>query len=807
MAQDPGRGGTPPESAEIRALGELALCESLAQTSGWAARWSAELSGADAALLWAPDALHRAFLCIAAFGAGTERVLRRSVSRETGLVHDLVRDRVPVLLQADQLETTDDPFLKAIPTATVACLFVPLQAERIVVGLLALAFHRTPDRSVLSNLQGFLRHATPALARALRAERKTSGMLYAIERLTSLYDLTKAFGSTIDLAELSGIIARKAADLMGAEVASLWTLDRHAGEATLAATAVNTNYDIPNSPEAVGGSIVGDLLAERSPVRRHALQEDDPLRTENAAYPVRSILAVPLIEDDAPVGAIVIVNKRGRHPEFTAADEELLVDIERQAVRALHNARQYEAEKKVAELDALLAVSREITSTLDLDKVMRTIVNASSALVTYDRAAIAVLSRGQLRIGAVSGVTELDRKDPSVRRTEELLEWVFWGGQNVAVMRKEDGAIDSDRPETAEKFRAFFEASGRNAFYGVLLEDDEGKLGVLGFECNEPLEFDEETRDLVQILVNQATVAVRNAQLYQQVPLPGFLKPLAERTRRLTAVIPAGRRRTWAVAAAAALLVLVLVPWNIRVSGPARAVPGRRILVTAHVEGIVAGVAHREGDAVAAGDVIATLRDDAYRAAAAEARAAEQIAEADVVRYRAEGNAATMGQALARREEARARAVLAEERLAFTQLRAPEKGIVLTPRLDERIGQLLAAGAEFAVLAETSSLLVEVAVPERDAMRLREGQDVALKLNAYPTRTFRGRVTRVGAAVHQEGEDRFLIAETRIENPDGLLKPGMLGTAKISTGRRPLLIALLRRPARWVAMKLWPLLP
>jgi RND family efflux transporter MFP subunit len=806
MAQDPGRGGSPPESAEIRALAELTLCESLAQTSGWAARWSAELSGADAALLWAPDALHPAFLCIAAYGPGTERVVRRSVSRETGLVHDLVRDRVPVLLQADRLVETDDPFLKAIPTPAVACLFVPLSAERVVVGILALAFHRVPDRTVLQNLQGFLKHATPALARALRAERKTGGMLYAIERLTSLYDLTKAFGSTIDLAELSAIIARKAADFMGAEVATLWTLDREAGEVTLAATAVNANYDVPSPPDAVGGSVVGDVLADRTPVRRHALAEDDPVRTEDPAYPVHSILAVPLIEDDVPVGAIVVVNKRGRHPEFTAADEELLVDIERQAVRALRNARQHEAEKKVAELDALLAVSREITSTLDLDKVMRTIVNASSALVTYDRAAIAILSRGTLRIGAVSGVAELDRKDPTVRRTEELLEWVFWGGQSVAVTRDEDGTIETDRPETEEKFRSFFEATGRNAFYGVLLEDDEGKLGVLGFECDEPLAFDEETRDLLQILVNQATVAVRNAQLYQQMPLPGFLKPLAERTRKISQV-PASRRRRWILGAGAALLLLVLVPWNVRVSGPARAVPGRRIPVTAFVEGIVASVEHREGDVVAAGDVLATLKDDAYRAAAAEARAAEQIAEAEVARHRADGNAAAMGQALARRDEQRARAAWAEERLAATRLRAPEAGIVITPRLDERVGRLLESGAEFAVLAETSSLLVEVAIPEGDATLLADGEPVAVKMNSFPTKTLRGRVSRIGATVHQEGEDRFLIAETRVENAEGLLKPGMLGTAKISTGRRPLLVALLRRPARWAARKLWPLLP
>ncbi|HSB36698.1 MAG TPA: GAF domain-containing protein, partial [Thermoanaerobaculia bacterium] len=421
MAQDPSRGGSPPESAEIRALAELTLCESLAQTSGWAARWSAELSGADAALLWAPDALQPAFLCIAAHGAGTERALRRSASRESGIVHDLVRDRTVVLLRAEQLAEADDPFLKVLPSTTAACLLVPLQAERLVTGLLALTFHQLPDRNVLQNLQGFLKHATPALARALRAERKTSGMLHAIERLTSLYDLTKAFASTIDLAELSTIIAGKAADFTGAEVASLWTLDAVAGEVALAATAVNEAYGVTAPEGGVGAPLVGDLLANREIVRRNELPPDDPL-SGDGSVPVRSILAVPLLEDEVPVGALVVANKRGRRPEFTAADEELLVDLERQAVRALHHVRQYEAEKKVAELDALLAVSREITSTLDLDKVMRTIVNATSALIRYDRCAIAILQRGKLRVGAVSGAAEVDRKDPSVLRTEALLE-------------------------------------------------------------------------------------------------------------------------------------------------------------------------------------------------------------------------------------------------------------------------------------------------------------------------------------------------------------------------------------------------
>ncbi len=306
---------------------------------------------------------------------------------------------------------------------------------------------------------------------------------------------------------------------------------------TVAAAAVNENYEVESPPEYVGGTVVGDVIADQVSVRRNRIPETDPAATENPLYPVRSLLAVPLVEDELSIGALVVANKRGRHPEFSAEDEELLNDLARQAVRALRTARQHEAEKKVEELDALLAVSREITSTLDLDKVMQTIVNATAALIAYDRCGIAIQEKGKLRLGAISGSAELDRKDPEVRRMEDLLQWVYLSGTDVGRDPDRGRARSSaDRPETEEKFRALFQETGLRSFYGVLLKDEEGKLGVLGFESREPFVFDEGTRDLLSILVNQATVAVRNAQLYRQVPLAGFLKPLLERKRKLGAM-------------------------------------------------------------------------------------------------------------------------------------------------------------------------------------------------------------------------------------------------------------------------------
>src|SRR6266567_4585140 len=243
-------------AAEVSALAELALCENLSQTSGWAARWSSQVSGADGALLWAPDAVHPLFLCIGAHGEGTRAFLRRSVSRDSGLVHELQRDRRALVLKRADFAAGSDAWLKDLPSATEICIGVPLEAEGIVVGLLVLLFSRRPQKqATLARLDGFLRQAAPALGRALRAERKTVGMLHAIERLTNLYDLSKAFGSTIDLEELNKIIVRKAVDFSVAEVASFWLLEAETSDVVLGDTAINENYDVENAPNAVGGAI------------------------------------------------------------------------------------------------------------------------------------------------------------------------------------------------------------------------------------------------------------------------------------------------------------------------------------------------------------------------------------------------------------------------------------------------------------------------------------------------------------------------------------------------------------------------
>ena len=68
-------------------------------------------------------------------------------------------------------------------------------------------------------------------------------------------------------------------------------------------------------------------------------------------------------------------------------------------------------------------MSREITATLDLDRVAKTIANASAALVSFDRCAVAIVQRGKLKLRGRVGRRRDFEVRPSIVRTSELLEW------------------------------------------------------------------------------------------------------------------------------------------------------------------------------------------------------------------------------------------------------------------------------------------------------------------------------------------------------------------------------------------------
>jgi multidrug resistance efflux pump len=158
------------------------------------------------------------------------------------------------------------------------------------------------------------------------------------------------------------------------------------------------------------------------------------------------------------------------------------------------------------------------------------------------------------------------------------------------------------------------------------------------------------------------------------------------------------------------------------------------------------------------------------------------------------------------RLDARARHL--DDQLARVELVSPIAGVVTTPKLEERIGEYVGRGDLVLEVHALETVMVEIAIREREISDVAVGQPVGLRVRAFPGHTLEGEVVAIAPVVSkpaQEYVERTVTVTTRLENREGLLKPQMTGTAKIRCGERRLLELMTRRLAGAMRVEFWSL--
>jgi GAF domain-containing protein/multidrug resistance efflux pump len=651
--------------------------------------------------------------------------------------------------------------------------------------------------------------AEAALAAVRDRERVQQDTFEVIERLSRLYDIGRSFAATVELSELTEVIVNRTQAALDVEQAYLWILDGSGEVVRLVAAAGSAAESVAGWELRLPDGLVGAAFAGGEAMLATGAEEVPGLEERpdvTAGVQITSAAVVPVIDADGDlVGALEVVN-RNNGEGIDAEDRAFLQEIAGTAAIALANARRLDAERRAADLGQLLSVSQQLVSHLDADTVSFSLVHKPAELLSFRRAAVGLLRGSRFELAAVSGQRFVDEKLDEIKGLRSIVEWAAGLDEGVYIVKEDDGSIDTSRPETREKFSAWFARTGNRSFLAVPLQDEDGKLGVWTLEADEAYAFSERDLEVAQLLGTQATVALRNAVLFQQMPMRGMMRPLARTHAKVAAL---GRHRlVWAGATVLAALALLFVPVPLRVAGDARVLPERRLPVSAETGGRIAQVLVREGDRVEAGQEIARLDDIEVQAALAEARAQQAMAERALTRRRAEGDAAGAAAEAARIAGLAADVARREDELERSRLRAREPGIVVTPRVEDRTGERLAPGEVFCEVANLDRQEIEIAVPERDAGLVRDPMPVKVRLYALPTTSVRAEVRRVGvqAVADPDGEKVFLVRAVLDGRPEGL-RSGMTGRAKINTGAASLGRVIFRRPARWVWNRLWGWLP
>ena len=133
---------------------------------------------------------------------------------------------------------------------------------------------------------------------------------------------------------------------------------------------------------------------------------------------------------------------------------------------------------------------------------------------------------------------------------------------------------------------------------------------------------------------------------------------------------------------------------------------------------------------------------------------------------------------ITRAQVAAQQAVMAEK-----IVRAPFAGRLGVRQVD--LGQFLAAGTTIVTLQQLDPMFVDFYLPQQSLGQIAVGQIVIVTSDAWPGRTFPGKISSLNAKV--DPTSRMLQVRASIPNPDGALLPGMYVGVSIDTGQpRPL---------------------
>jgi RND family efflux transporter MFP subunit len=740
--------------------------------------------------LWVPRAI-----------VGDAAIHEEAIVAESGLLGSLMAECVPILRTADRLKREDYPHIDTRKTLqSLAC--IPLiQGENLIGALEILAFEEPNSEEDIKTLLPAAEVAAVALATAQVYEDERQGTLSSIMRLTQLYDLEKVFSSTLEMGELLPLIGAKFSEILGCQAVNIWLLKpdesvelmHQAGEdpTSFKGQILKANEGIAGTISDNGETVCLSDAADPRVVQRNQVAPE---------YPVISLIGAPIMDKGALVGVVEAVNKADGTP-FDDDDLFTLNSLTETASTALHNASLLLAERKVEVLETLNTVSHEITSTLNLERMLQTIVNAPQAVIPYERAAIVLEQRGRFRLSAVTGLTQVNADAPDIAPLNEILQWAALS-QEVIHVRQHGEEIDSDREETRAKFKKYFADSGMRGFYARPLNDDTGRVGMLAMESSDPDFLGPAHIEILEVLAGQATVALRNAQMYKEVPFISVLEPVLVRKRKFMAM-QKQRRRAIVGALVAGVIFMAACPLPMRVAGDAVVAPVHRAQVQPEFEGVVAKVFVREGEPVKRGQVLAEMDAWNYRSALAEAEARYQTALLQMNRSLAANDGSEAGIQRVHADYWRAEVDRSRELVDKAQLRSPIDGVVATPHVENFAGRRLQYGDSFAEVVDASSAVVDVGIDETEASLLKDDSKAVVKLNSYPMRTFRGAVIVVSPKGQQEGESRVFFARVLVSNPDGAIRTGMEGRAKVSVGWHPAGYVFFRQPVVWLYSKIW----
>jgi GAF domain-containing protein len=412
-------------------------------------------------------------------------------------------------------------------------LSVPMIREGEVIG--AITVDRRDPKPFLDKQIGLVKTFADQAVIAIEnvrlfneLEGRNRDLTEALERQTATSDILQIISSSpTEVQPVFDAIIRSAVTLCDASFGGLHlfdgeqiTIDAHSGLPEEELEVLRTVFPFPIR----SNSLVGRALLERSPVQVEDVRAIPGYHSTaiQSLARYRTGLGVPMLREGTPIGGLVLWRSEVR--PFTDRQIELIMTFARQAVIAIENVRLFkelqartgELTQSVEKLTALGEVSQALSSTLDVETVLDTIVLRATQLAGADGCAISEYDDATelFHVRATHGI------DAALVRTLRAMPLRKGEGAmgRAAETREPTQIADIAVPGAYQSHvRDMLIDAGYRALLSVPLLREEQIIGSLSLLRKALGEYPSEVIEVLKTFATQSALAIQNARLFLEI--------------------------------------------------------------------------------------------------------------------------------------------------------------------------------------------------------------------------------------------------------------------------------------------------
>lgn len=420
----------------------------------------------------------------------------------------ILRDPLPLVVSDAQWDPRLAPVQDIMRRRNVqSILIVPLIVEGQVIGTLGFDSYerREFDDSDIELVQQVANQAGQALMRR-RAE---DALARHADEMASLYRTSLDINAQTDLPTLLNIIVKRAAQLLQVRMGGLYLTRPGCRDLELV-----VGYNLPGD---YAGTVLqlGEGLSGRVAQSGQPIMVSDYLNWENVApafrgEPFRRVLGVPLRVGERIVGVLTLTDDQDTEP-FDTDQVRMASLFADQAAVAVENARLLEAERSTREqTEVLREAAHVIGATLDVDQILRSILDQLRRVLVYDTASVLVL-RGEDRPDLVVG-----RGYPEEMMTSREAARLLHESPILQSMVETHKAVVSGDVRHLDGWIRVPGADHVRSWMAIPLVTHGRMVGVLMVDHAQENFYSEADLEVAQALAQHAAQALENARLFEE---------------------------------------------------------------------------------------------------------------------------------------------------------------------------------------------------------------------------------------------------------------------------------------------------